>query len=243
MGFFGSELQLLTDGAIYGRVRDLIAEAKKELIIISPYIDPTGDLVRQIEVASLDRKVDVRLVFRRDRLSEYLGTEWFRRLADAKVVVGTIERLHSKVYANEKFAVVTSMNFYSSSGENSFEAGVLFERDHNLGGQLEGYLAQLQRHVENVGQVSPAVGVRRSTGKERTIPPRARVPAQGHCIRCGEPRAFDTSKPYCREDFEKWAEYENADYPDKFCHGCGSRYPATMNKPLCESCFREFGAA
>jgi len=234
MGLFGSTPQLLADGAIYTKVRELIVKAEERLDIISPYIDPTGDFVRQLEEAALSREVEVRLVFREDKLAEYRGTDWFRRLEAAGVSLAVIERLHSKVYRNESAAIVTSMNFFSSSGENSFEVGVFFEDDHKLAGQLEDYLTSLERHMKDVGRAS---GSKRKQGVARGRAAR-KAPA-GHCIRCDESIPFNPGRPYCPGDFESWARYENEDYPDKYCHRCGTPHPATMRKPLCRDCFEQ----
>ncbi|MFL5355090.1 phospholipase D-like domain-containing protein [Archangium sp.] len=239
MGFFGSTPQLLTDGAIYAKVRELIVKAEEELTLVSPYIDPTGDFVRQLEIAALDREVEVRLIFRKDKLAEYRGTDWFRRLEAAGVALAVIERLHSKVYRNESMAIVTSMNFYSSSGENSFEVGVSFEDDHKLADQLKDYLTSLERHTEEVG----TQGSKRKQGAQgsrKRGSERARAPV-GHCIRCDGSIPYNPKRPYCAEDYEKWARYENEDYEDSHCHRCGSQHPATMRKPLCRDCFEQVG--
>jgi hypothetical protein len=119
MGLFGSTPQLLVDGAIYAKVREVIVEAREHLTIISPYIDPSGDFVRQLEEAALAREVEVRVIFRKDKLAEYQATDWFRRLDAAGVLLGVIDRLHSKVYRNESSAIVTSMNFFTSCGRTA----------------------------------------------------------------------------------------------------------------------------
>ncbi|WPB74529.1 phospholipase D-like domain-containing protein [Archangium violaceum] len=240
MGLFGSTPQLLADGAIYAKVRELIVKAEKRLLIISPYIDPTGDFVRQLEEASLSREVEVQVVFRKDKLSEYRGTDWFRRLEAAGVTLAVIERLHSKVYRNESAAIVTSMNFFSSSGENSFEVGIFFEDDHKLAGQLEDYLTSLGRHMEDVVRARGSKRKQEAHGSHKGGSARVRAQvADGHCIRCDESISFNPKRPYCADDHENWARYENADYPDKYCHRCGSPHPATMRKPLCRDCFEE----
>jgi phosphatidylserine/phosphatidylglycerophosphate/cardiolipin synthase-like enzyme len=239
MGLFGSTPQLLTDGAIYAKVRQLIVEAQDRLTIISPYIDPTGDFVRQLEEAAHSRGVDVRVVFRKDKLAEYRRTDWFRRLEAAGVSLAVIERLHSKVYRNESAAIVTSMNFFSSSGENSFEVGVFFEDDHKLADQIEDYLESLERHMEwfNTGDSKRKQAGR---GARKGGSARAKAPAaEGHCIRCDGSIAFNPRRPYCADDYEKWARYKNEDFEDKHCHRCGRTHPATMRKPLCRDCFEQ----
>jgi phosphatidylserine/phosphatidylglycerophosphate/cardiolipin synthase-like enzyme len=237
MGFFGSDPQLVTDGEIYSKVRDLITGAKKYLNIISPYLAPTDDFVRQLETAAMDRRVDVQVVFRKDKLHEYQRADWFHRLEAAGVTLWVIERLHSKVYFNEQLALVTSMNFHSSSGEHSFEAGVLFESGHKLMDQLETYVDSLQRHYEEANASNPARRKREPRPRRQAPPRPAPVPSQGHCLRCGGAIPLNPKRPYCAEDYEKWARYKNDEYKDNHCHSCGSEYPATMRRPLCDDCF------
>ncbi len=234
MGLFGGGAEFIADGAIYGKLRELIAEASEVLIIVSPYVEPTDDFVREIERA-VTRTGDVRLVFRRDRLATYRQEEWFDRFASAGVELGTVERLHSKLYVNERRALVTSMNFNRSSGENSFETGVVFDSGHKVVDGIEHYLADLEPHIEGVGRSSHAPRSAARSGRRTGV--RAN-PANGHCLRCGESIPLNPKRPYCGPDYEKWAEFQNVDFPDRYCHGCGRSHSSTMAKPLCAACFR-----
>src|SRR5690606_13327542 len=103
---------------------------------------------RQIQTASMDRQVEVKLLFRRDKESEYLGKPWLQAFLDAKVKIGSVERLHSKIYASDVEVVLTSMNFYASSGENSFEAGVSFQGSDGVSKGVREYLALLERNTK-----------------------------------------------------------------------------------------------
>jgi phosphatidylserine/phosphatidylglycerophosphate/cardiolipin synthase-like enzyme len=235
MGFFSRDVQLLTDGAVYSKMRELISDAEEQLFIVSPFIDPTGDFVRQILEAA-GRKVDVNIWFRRDKLADYRTKGWCRDLLAAKLKLGTVEKLHSKIYANEKTIILTSMNFYSSSGENSFEIGIVFESDHDLAEKVGEYIDFLERHTEflssDAGHAKPAaVETRRS---KRNASPQA---PEGHCLRCNTAIALDPKKPYCLPHYEQWATYKNVDYTDKYCHECGKKHGATMRKPLCDECY------
>jgi phosphatidylserine/phosphatidylglycerophosphate/cardiolipin synthase-like enzyme len=237
LGVFGSAPQLLTDGAIYTRVRELIVGAQEELLIVSPYIDPTDDFVRQLHDAADSRQVQVRVVFRQDKLAEYRGSGWFRELAAAGVTLAVIDRLHSKIYRNEAQTIVTSMNFYSSSGENSFEVGVLFEAAHALSDQTSAYVESLERHMELVVGGSQRKQNSRGTSQGRTA--RVRESARGHCLRCGDTVPFNPERPYCADDYAQWARYKNENFEDRYCHRCGAQHPATMRKPLCRDCYEQ----
>jgi len=239
LGVFGSAPRLLTDGAIYTKVRELIVGAEEELLIVSPYIDPTDDFVRQLHDAADSRQVQVRVVFRKDKLAEYRGSGWFRELAAAGVTLAAIDRLHSKIYRNESLTVVTSMNFYSSSGENSFEVGVLFEAAHSLSEQTAAYVESLERHMELV-HVGGTQSKRSARGASQRRAARVRTPAaRGHCLRCDDAISFNLERPYCADDYAQWARYKNENFEDRYCHRCGAQHPATMRKPLCHDCYEQ----
>jgi phosphatidylserine/phosphatidylglycerophosphate/cardiolipin synthase-like enzyme len=231
MGLFSKEPELLADFTNYARASEIFEKAQRYLTIVSPFIKPGDALVRQIEQAANVRKVSTTVIFREDKESEYSKAPWFERLGAAHVRLGVIDRLHSKIYRSEQAALVTSMNFYASSADNSFELGVFFESDHKLATPLDHYLKMLETSARWLGQ-----GVPRSNHQAEA--PRAQS-SQGHCIRCGTEIAFDHIRPYCPHDYESWKKWKDPDYEDKFCHRCGTNHPATMNKPLCRDCFKQ----
>jgi len=58
----------------------------------------------------------------------------------------------------------------------------------------------------------------------------------GFCIRCRLEIPLDTGRPYCIEDYEVWAQTQNWNQKDRFCHRCGKAFASTKAEPLCESC-------
>ena len=47
----------------------------------------------------------------------------------------------------------------------------------------------------------------------------------------------DLDAPYCLDCYKVWAQYEDPDYPEKYCHTCGNRASTSMAKPECNSCY------
>ena len=58
----------------------------------------------------------------------------------------------------------------------------------------------------------------------------------GHCIRCGTSKEFNTKEPLCKTCYTKWAKHRNPNYPENYCHKCGKKVKTTMAIPLCPSC-------
>ena len=56
----------------------------------------------------------------------------------------------------------------------------------------------------------------------------------GYCIRTGIEIPFNPQKPFCKEAYEIWSQYENPDYPEKYCHKTGklSNGKTSMNNPI-----------
>ncbi len=233
MGLFGPDApKFLGNGAIYTQLREVITSAEERLLIVSPFIEPNDDFIRELESASMVRKVEVSVIFRRDKLREYSATRWLKSFEAAKISLGTVERLHSKLYVSERSALLGSMNFYGSSGENSFESGVLFDKGDKILAPIHDYLVDLKRHVEPVTATGPLA--ERTARAHRGVNPARR--SVGFCIRCADEIPLNPKRPYCDEDYEKWARFKNENYEDKRCHSCGSAFGATMREPVCRKC-------
>jgi len=48
-------------------------------------------------------------------------------------------------------------------------------------------------------------------------------PEVGYCIRTGKEIPRDPCRPFSREAYYEWAEYQNCDYPEKYCHYTGQK--------------------
>jgi len=47
------------------------------------------------------------------------------------------------------------------------------------------------------------------------------TPPTGYCIRTRKEIPFDLEKPFCKEAYEVWAQYEDKNYPENYCHFSG----------------------
>lgn len=99
-------------------------DARKHLVINCPYLKINEKLRRTIDVA--DRKgVNVFVIYGKRELDE--GTmAWLKGLRHSNIA--SIKDLHAKLYMNEEFAVISSMNLYEYSQVNNEELGVLCGR-------------------------------------------------------------------------------------------------------------------
>lgn len=152
-------------------------------------------------------------------------------LLAAGVKVKAVTRLHAKLYWSESEAVLTSANLLDSSFDKSIEFGLAVP------------VGDLHAEVRTfIGGLVAAKEFPRAASSARSSQATKKSASEGFCIRCAAAIPLATSRPYCREDYEVWAEYENRDYEESFCHACGDETASTMDKPLCTSCFRRKAA-
>jgi hypothetical protein len=56
----------------------------------------------------------------------------------------------------------------------------------------------------------------------------------GYCIRTGEKIPFNPKRPFSEKGYRSWAQYENKDYPEKYCHRTGEKSfgKTSMRNPI-----------
>jgi HKD family nuclease len=61
--------------------------------------------------------------------------------------------------------------------------------------------------------------------------------SRAYCIRCKDFIEYNSSRPLCIKCFKIWAKFgKNSNYPEKYCHRCGTSYKTTIKTPFCNDC-------
>lgn len=105
---------------ITSKMMGLIEEAKKELIIVSPYVNiqKWGKMKSCIERA-IERGVAITIIARKNAEQDL---SYFN---NSKVKLVLVMDLHAKVYINDNYGIVTSQNLLQYSDNNSIEIGYI----------------------------------------------------------------------------------------------------------------------
>ncbi len=235
--------EFLTTNGISSELEKVILEAQRRIVLICPYLRVTTRLRDYLIQADILKK-DIRIVFGKVDLKPS-EAEWLSKMDSLKLSYR--ENLHAKCYFNETRAIVTSMNLYEFSQQNNDEMGILVtaEQDKDLYTKVTSEAERIillstawKIPFEKVTEPAPptpqptAAPIKKLKKKEVDL-------AGGFCIRCAEEIPRDLAKPYCADDYQKWAEYKNPDYKDKCCHSCGKKYAATMRRPVCRDCYAD----
>jgi hypothetical protein len=125
--------KFLTGENLENTITDIIWEAKKVLLIVSPYIKLDDFFKKLFEKHLLKNSVHIIIVFGKNEghTSKSLSKEDFSFFSQFLYVsVIYVPNLHAKYYGNEKKGVVTSINLYDKSFQNNIEYGIFYEGDH-----------------------------------------------------------------------------------------------------------------
>lgn len=127
-------MELINPAEISGKIMTLIDNATETIIIISPYIKISKwtKLTNRIKEAQ-KRGVKFEWFIRKD------STESIEEVKNLGITPVEIENLHSKIYVNEKAAIVTSMNLHYYSDSNSIDIGYLTTK-HNEYEEIVSYI-------------------------------------------------------------------------------------------------------
>lgn len=219
--------EFLTTKGIQSNIEAIITEAKKKIVLVSPFIK-LSDYYLDCLTRAAERGVTIIIIYGKSEMNSTVAT----RISDIKnIEVHYFEHLHAKCYLNESKMVITSMNLYDASEKNR-EMGVLVHR--NVDADL------FQKAVEEVQLIlkSPQTVRQEVVTTEEWF--EAEVDEEdlmGCCIRCGTDIEYDTDRPFCSNCYSKWAEHENPFYTERYCHSCGEKRSTSKEKPECYDCY------
>lgn len=240
--------EFLTTTGVSSELEDIVRNAKKRLILISPYLQINHRLEeflrekdchnRKIpedkEQSILDvlfsdptpEPIDIRIVYGKNEKP----ADWLESLTSVKPIPR--ENLHAKCYLNEDKALLTSMNLYAYSQVNNDEMGILVRRKDD---------EELYDRILEESMRLASGGEAREQSRARKTPTTAQAPEAGYCIRCGDPIPPNAGRPYCYGDFKSWNRSKDENFKEKHCHVCGKKHnKATKRKPAHLRCYRKY---
>lgn len=140
----------LTGKELEDKLTDIIWNAKKYIIIISPFIKLDKHVKDVLEKVKSSHEIHLFILFGKNEEYKYksFNEEDFEFISDFKNVAILYNKdLHAKHYCNEKEGLITSLNLYGYSMVNNIEYGVYFSKSlnplDNLFEETEKYTDQL----------------------------------------------------------------------------------------------------
>lgn len=120
------------------KVFNIFNSAKREILIISPYIKLYDKVKDQLIRHKDNPKVHLTIMFGKKFKWIKEDIEFIKQFPN--VIIKYKENIHIKYYSNEKGAIITSLNLYENSIKNNYETGVYTEYESLTVQFLEKYL-------------------------------------------------------------------------------------------------------
>lgn len=225
---------IFLDDEVPTQLLSVIRNADKYAVIVTPYIKLWGHAKQAIEQAKR-KGIQMTFLVRSDQQDDLERARddliW---LQSNDVAVWGVERLHAKIYLNEKSVVISSMNLHQSSAQNSLEIAMVVQ-DQNSIRRIREYVEKSLKESSQPLSSAMAIGV---SPRATTSPTKGYTrSSHGFCIRCHGSIELDPDKPLCPGCYEVWAEWGDGFYPEKHCHVCGKSARVSYARPLCNDCF------
>ena len=240
--------KFLDTTGVSAQLTEIIKNAKKRLVIISPYLRVNRQIKELLE--DKDRmRIDVLVIYGKNELRPE-ENNWLRSMSWIRT--GFLSDLHAKCYMNENEALVTSMNLYEYSQVNNYEMGISVSREEDLKlyEEIEKESERILRacdiitvtvdRVEKTPKESPPPPEPSAARTRKEATPVLQAPEKGFCIRCKADLPAKPTRPYCGRCFASWNKFKNKEFEEKRCHTCGNEHATTFLKPLCPDCYRKY---
>lgn len=105
-------------------IEQILDTSNDYLVLVSPYLKLNQRL--KVRLADAFKKVDdVFLLYRENEL-KYQELNWLKSFSNVKMFA--IKNLHAKIYLNQEYALISSMNLYEYSQINNHEIAVVIDR-------------------------------------------------------------------------------------------------------------------
>ncbi|MFD1062744.1 phospholipase D family protein [Winogradskyella litorisediminis] len=133
--------KFITGKELTEAICNIISNAKKDLLIVSPYIK-LDDYFKEHLFNKLLANSDLHIfiAFGKNENNPWKSIkkedfEYFKNFPNVSIIY--IPNLHAKYYANEKRGIITSVNLYDYSFDNNVEFGVISENSFLAGNDID----------------------------------------------------------------------------------------------------------
>jgi len=223
--------EFLTTNAIAYYTEKIIKDAVKELYILFPYLQLSGEFYQAMKESS-ERDVQIILIY----TNEDLQTEEKLKLSEiSNLEIYKSENLNAKCCCSETEVLFSSMDPHQLSVSDSLEMGVLFNKSND-----SDQFKKVYNEIKSLVSSSRNMNLHKRAVEELVQPPvTSKKIYHGFCMSCAMPISYNPEKPYCRSCAPK------PDSPDAglnnglYCHLCGTIPEKEFNPPLCETCREE----
>jgi len=242
-------VQFLTTSGLSAAIEDLIKNSKDRLYLISPFIQLSPILKREIQrLDASTSDIQIKIVCKKEEKMNINpeDLEFLQKLKNINILM--LESLHAKCYINEKTAIVSSMNLLDVSQQKNWEMGFKIdsEKDPDVFLDIKRYVDDIwgvgkpfQYAVKKIDDGSSIQKKSFGTSKVAVKTTSQQLPNKGFCIRCGAEVELNPFRPLCLKCYPIWAKTSDKANQEKYCHICGKDSKQSVEKPVCYPCYKK----
>ncbi len=206
--------KFLSTRGLSAQLEEVIKSASSEIYLVTPFLKMSDTYHERLREA-IQRGVAVTVIYGKKQL-DLEEEDKIMRLASNLYFK---ENLHAKCFANEKMAIIGSMNLYAYSEINNRKMGVLLTREEDEVAYMD-CMEEVRSIMASSRQEKGASGNRGRSSSFGSM--EGHQPGQpGFCIRTGEPIPFNPDRPLSPAAYRVWSQYGDPFYPEQFCHFSG----------------------
>ncbi|WP_435138545.1 phospholipase D family protein [Formosa sp. A9] len=116
-------MEIISTTRISYEIEKLLIEASEYLILVTPYLKLNQRL--KVKLSDTLNRVPFTYIVYRENSLQPGDLDWLQSFKNVRLF--SIKNLHSKIYLNENFGIIASMNLYEYSQINNHEIGVIFD--------------------------------------------------------------------------------------------------------------------
>jgi hypothetical protein len=218
-------VEFLDATGVTSELKKLIGNTKEMLFLITPYIKLSDRLKMILTAADSTPNIRITFICRKDA-SNNLEDLNFLQQKLKHAAIFECKNLHAKCYINENTAIISSMNLYQFSQEQSLEMGIKIDKnsetDLPIYSQIrqevmliEGQSTKLQYRTisddETAIDQKSSIQLNKKTDSQKRVEP-SKSHTVGYCIRCGTQMELNPNKPLCSKCYPIWAKYSDPEY-------------------------------
>lgn len=228
----------LTGKALHDKIYDIIWYAKDELFIVSPYIKLDDYFKELFEHHKHNHSLKIQIIFGKNEAQPGKSLrkedlDFFKQFHN--ITIAYAADLHAKYYCNDRYGIITSINFYDKSFEKNIEFGVDYRFDiwDNLTNTVD---MQAYNFCHDLLKASPAVLIRRPVYEKNLLSSPTFITSETlydatDAIRFGfkwakEPKRFAVDFPESKDHVN-----QDAPRPEKPVAAAGAKTAKTTTAP------------
>lgn len=250
--------KFITGKELEDAVYDIIFNAKKELLIVSPYIKLDDYFRKKLfdkHLGNAETKITIVFGKNKSHIQKSLNLsdfEYFKRFPNISIVY--VPNLHAKYFANEKQGIITSINLYDYSFKNNIEYAVL--SDSKLL-EMDKIYKEVKEKTWEIVNNNNVVFVRRPQYKKKKLIGKdyvgsntlydstdeliknGKVPKKliGEYSEIEDKVGSEEIQRVSRQEFEKEKKQVHVSNKKGFCIKCGISIKDNPKVPFCKSCY------